>query len=239
MTHDFYEVLGVGKTADKDEIKRAFREHSRSLHPDVSKDPQAHARFSEVSEAYAVLSSPESRRLYDRFGWRGRGQGFERRPARVYASNKRGLLQDIESLIASAAGRRPDSEPTQVVGSVELDAYEARVGATRQVEVGTDEPCAACNGSGHRKLVSDRDSGRFLSLDDCSECGGTGVSGEKKLAVEVPVPPRVRDLDRVPVGPEQVAIVKIVPVRERVVVRAAAFAGLLLAFGFLLFLLSL
>jgi hypothetical protein len=53
------------------------------------------------------------------------------------------------------------------------------------------------------------------------------------------VPPRVRDLDRIPVGPEQVAIVKIVPARERVVVRSVAFAGLLFALGFLLFLLSL
>lgn len=238
MTRDFYEVLGVRKNADQDEIKRAFRARSRTLHPDVSLDPQADSRFREVSEAYSVLSRPESRRLYDRFGWRGRGRGFERRPPRVYASSPRGFLQDLESLISQAAGRDPERRPTEVVGSVELDPYEARIGATRSVEVASDQPCDACSGTGHRKVVSNRESGRFLSLDDCSECDGTGLAGEQQ-AVDVPVPPRVRNLDRVPVGHEQVAIVKIVPVRERVVVRAAAFAGFLLALGFLLFLLTL
>ena len=238
MTRDFYEVLGVRKNAEQDEIKRAYRSRSRALHPDVSLDPQADSRFRELSEAYAVLSRPESRRLYDRFGWRDRGRGFERRPPRVYTSSPEGLLADLESLITQAAGRQPDCEPTQVVGSVELDPYEARLGATRSVQVASEQPCSACSGTGHRRVVSNRESGRFLSLDDCSECGGTGIAGERE-AVDVPVPPRVRDLDRVPVGPEQVAIVKIVPARERAVVRTAAFAGLLLALGFLLFLLSL
>lgn len=231
-------MLGVRRDADEDEIKRAFRAGSRALHPDVSADPEADSRFRELSEAYAVLSRPEPRRLYDRFGWRGRGQGFERPQTRVYASSPRGFLEDLESLIAAAAGQQPRQGPAEVVGSIELDPYEAHVGARRRIEVFAERPCAACGGTGHHRRISDRESGRFLSVDDCTDCGGTGVAGETR-ALNIPVPPRVRDLDRVPVGPQQVAIVKIVPPRERVAVRTAAFAGLLGAIGFLLFLLSL
>lgn len=238
MSRDYYEVLGVRRDADHDTIRRAFRSLSREFHPDVSRDPESAVRFRELSEAYAVLSRAESRRLYDRFGWRGRGRGFDQRRGRVFASNRRGLWQDLESLIETAAGRRSEREPRPVVGSVEVDPYEAHIGATRKLEVSLEEPCAACAGTGHRKVVSNRDSARFLSLDDCRECGGTGLANELR-ALDVPVPPRARDLDRVLVGPEGIAIVRIVPARERSAIRAAAFAALLLALGFLLYLLAL
>jgi molecular chaperone DnaJ len=237
MARDYYDVLGVQRDADHESIKRAYRARSRSLHPDVSGEAHADAGFRELAEAYAVLSRPEARRLYDRFGWRGRGRGFERRPGRVYHAGKRALLHDLETLFAAATGGRAARQVDEVVGSLELDAYEARIGVTRRVEVGEERPCAECGGSGRRKTVADRESGRFLSLDDCAECSGSGVA-EERCAVEVPVPPRVRDLDRVPVGPDQVAIVRIVPARERIAVQAAAAGGLLTALGFLVFLLS-
>jgi molecular chaperone DnaJ len=236
MARDYYEVLGVRRDADAESIKRAYRVRSRALHPDASGDHDAGA-FRELAAAYAVLSRPEQRRLYDRLGWRGRGRGFERRPGRVYHAGKRTLLQDLETLFAALRGDPSGGKTTEVVGSLELDPYEARVGATRRVEVGQERRCTECGGSGRRKTVADRESGRFLSLDECPECGGSGV-GEERRAVEVPVPPRVRDLDRVPVGPEQVAIVRIVPARERAAVRIAAAGGLVVAVAFLLFLLS-
>src|ERR671922_250056 len=74
---DYYEVLGVGRGADTGEIKRAFRRLARELHPDVSEAPDAHERFREVVEAYEVLSKPETRELYDRYGHAGlRSGGF-------------------------------------------------------------------------------------------------------------------------------------------------------------------
>jgi curved DNA-binding protein len=65
---DFYEVLGVSRTATQDEIQRAYRKLARANHPDVNKDPGAEERFKEISEAYDVLSDPETRRRYDAFG---------------------------------------------------------------------------------------------------------------------------------------------------------------------------
>ncbi|MEU6256130.1 J domain-containing protein [Streptomyces sp. NPDC047043] len=68
MARDFYEVLGVARTADQDEIQRAYRTLARKYHPDVNKDPQAEERFKEINEAFSVLSDPEQRTRYDRFG---------------------------------------------------------------------------------------------------------------------------------------------------------------------------
>src|SRR6267142_1735340 len=65
---DFYEVLGVPRTASQKEIQRSYRKLARSYHPDVNKDPAAEERFREISEAYDVLSDPETRRRYDTFG---------------------------------------------------------------------------------------------------------------------------------------------------------------------------
>ena len=65
---DYYEVLGVGRTASAGEIKRAYRKLARTHHPDVSKDSDAEAKFKEVQEAYDVLSDPKKRQMYDRFG---------------------------------------------------------------------------------------------------------------------------------------------------------------------------
>src|SRR2546422_9767404 len=78
IERDYYELLGVSRTANPEEIKRAFRGLARELHPDVSKEPDADHRFREIVEAYEVLSNSERRELYDRFGHAGlRSGGFQ------------------------------------------------------------------------------------------------------------------------------------------------------------------
>ena len=99
MARDFYEVLGVSRQADQSEIQRAYRRFARTLHPDVNKDPDAEERFKELSEAYDVLSDPDTRKRYDAFGEDFRRVAADADPdayrrARAYAG-------------AGAGGRQP------------------------------------------------------------------------------------------------------------------------------------
>ena len=68
---DYYEVLGVERSADEEQLKKAYRKLAMQWHPDVAKTPDAEARFKEINEAYQVLSNPEKRTMYDRFGHAG------------------------------------------------------------------------------------------------------------------------------------------------------------------------
>ncbi len=75
MARDYYDILGVSRDADKEEIKRAYRRLARKYHPDVNKENGAEERFKEINRAYEVLSEPEMRTRYDRFGEAGVSSG--------------------------------------------------------------------------------------------------------------------------------------------------------------------
>ena len=94
MARDYYEVLGVSRTADADELQEAYRRLARRYHPDVNKDPAAEEQFKEVNEAYHVLADPDTRARYDRFG-----PDFRRIP------------EGAERAWAGAGARRPGGRP--------------------------------------------------------------------------------------------------------------------------------
>jgi molecular chaperone DnaJ len=162
---DYYEILGLRRAAGEEEIRRAFRSRARELHPDVSEDPDAEDLFREVTAAYGVLSKPASRFLYDRFGYRGRGNG--------------------------GFGSRRQGGGARVLAEVELDAFEADRGTRRDVTFSAEEACqvcagsgaapgtdvrecAACGGKGRLRVSSGLGAGRWLRVQTCPDCAGEG-----------------------------------------------------------------
>src|SRR5579872_2964683 len=186
---DYYELLGVARSADEDEIKKAFRSLARELHPDVSDAPDAEERFKEVVEAYEVLSSSERRDLYDRFGHEGlRSGGFT-------PSFDLGNLSDLFSAFFGddvfGVGSRRSRRGADVGAEIEIELVEAATGVTKQVpfeaavpceacsgsgaEPGTSPvQCSACSGSGRLQHVSRSVFGEFIRTQACPRCNGSG-----------------------------------------------------------------
>jgi molecular chaperone DnaJ len=162
---DYYEILGIPKTASESDVKKAFRRLARELHPDVSEAPDAEERFREVAEAYEVLSKSETRELYDRYGHAGlRGGGFE--PGRFDF----GSLSDIFSAffgddLFGVGGRTARARGGDVAAEVEIELVEAATGAARQVPFRVAATCERCSGDGVEPGTS---------VTGCTTCGGTG-----------------------------------------------------------------
>lgn len=224
---DYYEVLGLDRGASETDIKKAFRRLARELHPDVSDAPDAEARFRQVAEAYEVLSKPETRRLYDRYGHAGlREGGF--RPA----SFDFGSLSDLfstffgDDLFGSAPGGRP-ARGADVGMEVEIDLVEAAEGVQKQVafavamtcercEGDGAEPgsriatCPDCRGAGRLQHVQRSLLGEIVRSQTCRRCGGegriaerpcTGCGGDGRVVQERPldvdIPPGIHDGQRI------------------------------------------
>ena len=163
---DYYDLLGVPRGASDAEIKRAFRALARELHPDVSGEPDAAARFRDSAEAYEVLSDPERRATYDRFGKAGlRRGGFET------AFTDFGSVSDIfaaffgEDLLGGGARQRPQ-RGGDVQAVIEIDLEEAFTGASVTVPLDVAIPCARCDSAGAEPGTSSR---------NCPTCAGAGV----------------------------------------------------------------
>ena len=195
---DYYELLGVPRSATEAEIKSAFRTLARELHPDVSTEPDAGARFRDVAEAYEVLSDPERRATYDRYGKAGlRRGGFES------AFTDFGNLSDIFAAFFGddllGGGRQRSQSGGDVQAVVEVDLEEAFAGATVTVpldlavpcercaatgaEPGTStRTCPTCSGSGVVRSVSQNIFGQFVQQRTCPECEGAGEVLEQPCA---------------------------------------------------------
>lgn len=187
---DYYEVLGVGKQASADEIKKAYRGLARKYHPDVNKEPDAEERFKEVKEAYDVLSDDQRRAQYDRFGHVDPNQGFGGGGA-----DFGGGFGDIFDMFFGGGGGRRDPNAPQRGNDLQytmtIEFKEAVFGKETEISIprtencdtchgsgakpGTKpETCSTCRGSGQQEVVQNTPFGRIVNRRACSGCGGTG-----------------------------------------------------------------
>lgn len=168
---DYYEVLGVPRDADQAEIKKAFRRLARELHPDVNRDdPDAEAKFKEVGEAYAVLSDPEQRARYDRFGHAGLDGGG----AGGFRPEMFGDFGDLGGLFSAFFGGGGGYEQSRRDGpqagdsllqQVDLTLEEVATGIDREVAYQRQTTCSICFGTG---------AAEGTQPETCRTCGGLG-----------------------------------------------------------------
>ncbi|BAY12137.1 chaperone DnaJ protein [Calothrix sp. NIES-2098] len=204
MARDYYEILGVSRDADKEEIKQAYRRLARKYHPDVNKEPGAEERFKEINRAYEVLSEPEMRERYNRFGEAGvsgaAAAGFQD------MGDMGGFADIFESIFSGFAGgmggptQRRRSGPVRgddLRLDLKLDFREAVFGGEKEIRISHLETCDVCSGSGAKpgtrprtcstcsgsgqvRRVTRTPFGSFTQVSTCPTCNGTGTVIEDK-----------------------------------------------------------
>jgi DnaJ-class molecular chaperone len=199
---DYYQVLGISKTANDDEIKSAFRKLARKYHPDVNPgDKSAEEKFKEINEAYEVLSDPAKRKRYDELGpdWKS-GQEF--RPPPGWQGAQGGVYTDFGDLFGGGRGASGFSDffealfgrgrgarsgtgfairGQDIEAEITLSLEEAHRGAKRAINLQVNEPCPDCHGTGSKD-----------GKTACPTCRGAGALRRPK-SLEVTIPTGVRE----------------------------------------------
>ncbi len=167
---DYYEVLGVSRSATEDELKKAYRQLAKKYHPDTNPgDKAAEAKFKEASEAYAVLSDPDKRRNYDQFGHAafdgsaGGAGGFD-----FSGMDMGDIFGDIFGDLFGSRTRRPSNGPMQGANlrtAVRIAFEEAVFGTEKDLELTLKDECGTCRGTGAKPGTT---------VENCPKCGGKG-----------------------------------------------------------------
>ncbi|WP_419547926.1 molecular chaperone DnaJ [Microcystis sp.] len=205
MPTDYYEILGVSRDAGKEDIKRAYRRLARKYHPDVNKEPGAEEHFKEINRAYEILSEPETRNRYDRFGEAGVSGGA----AGFDADNMGGFADIFETIFSGFGGMGGQTTTRRRTGPTRgedlrldfrLKFREAVFGGEKEIRIRHLETCQTCKGSGARPGTSSRTCttcngagqvrratrtpfGTFAQVSVCPTCDGTGEVIEEKCDV--------------------------------------------------------
>jgi molecular chaperone DnaJ len=193
MKRDYYEILGVGRDAGGQELKSAYRRLAIQFHPDKNAEPEASEKFKEASEAYAVLSDPDKRQRYDRFGHEGvRGSGG-------FDPSGFGDFSDLFGQIFGSGfggfGRSGAPSGEDLVSRLEITFEQAAFGTEQEVTADRLERCTVCAGSGAqegtRPVTCATCQGRgqvrfsqgfFTMARTCPACRGEGTKIEKPCA---------------------------------------------------------
>ncbi len=223
---DYYEVLGVPKTASDDEIKKAFRKLAFKYHPDRNRDDGAEEKFKEVNEAYEILSDANKRAAYDQFGHSG-ADGYFTRGFEGFDFGGFGDILDAFFGGMTAASRRAPQRGADLHYEFTISFEEAAFGCEKEVDIKRTEVCSlchgvgakpgsqpsrcpSCNGTGQVRKVQRSLFGRFINTticdqcqgegkviaEPCSKCRGTGREKQQRHIV-VKIPPGVEDGSRI------------------------------------------
>ncbi len=202
---DYYEVLGVQKNASEEEIKKAYRKLAMKYHPDRNPgDKAAEEKFKEANEAYEILSDPDKKSKYDRFGFAGVDPSYGTGAGGFGGFGDFGgfggagmNFDDIFDMFGGFGGgrrgqrRNGPQKGRDLQKTVTIDFTDALFGCSKQIELNKDVRCKTCGGSGARpgtgrkicdqcggtgqiSQVSNTPFGRFQNVTTCSKCGGTG-----------------------------------------------------------------
>lgn len=196
---DYYEILGVSKTATDDEIKKAYRKVAKQYHPDLNpNNPEAEAKFKEAGEAYQILSNPETRSKYDQFGH----AAFDAANGYGGGSGFGGFGFDVNDIFDSIFGgsgfggfgggrsRRGPQRGADLRTSLDITFEEAVFGTEKEITINKNVSCDTCEGTGSRSKTTQRCSvcggtgqvqvkqntpfGQFMNVKTCDKCGGSG-----------------------------------------------------------------
>lgn len=200
---DYYEILGVNKTSNQDEIKKSYRKLAMQYHPDKNKDPEASEKFKEISEAYAVLSDQQKRSQYDQYGHSGFSQQYSQEDIfrntnfeDLFEGFSGSGFEDIFSSFFGGRGGRRKQYGQDLQTEMVITLEEVGTGVKRDLEFkhhkqcdkcnGTRaEPgssirtCTTCNGKGQVQKIQGNGFMRFYSLSECPACNGLGKKIEK------------------------------------------------------------
>lgn len=174
MNEDFYEVLGVSRTATPDEIKKAYRSKAREHHPDANDgNAESEEKFKAVAVAYEVLSDPEKRAQYDQFGIDGlRGSsGFNSQAGAGFDFNISDLFESFFGGAGFSTGFNNARAHNDGQATIDVTLAEAAFGVTKTIDVTLDRACQTCAGSG-AEPGSD--------IHTCDTCGGAGAVQQVK-----------------------------------------------------------
>lgn len=189
---DYYEVLGIGRDASEEEIRKAYRKLARQYHPDVNKEPDAEQKFKEVKEAYEVLGDPQKKAHYDQFGHTDPAGGFGGAGA-GFGGQDFGF-GDIFDMFFGGGRRNNPNAPRQGADleyRLQVEFKDAVFGKNMDVAIprtetcdscqgsgakpGTQpETCSVCQGSGQAEVVQNTPFGRIVNRRICQQCKGTG-----------------------------------------------------------------